>query len=94
MRRTVLGLVLVSEGDGRWRSVAHPHLTVERDDDFVTECDGGHPTRDGGYHENPTEHFYTRWGVWDDKEDDFAFNSSPGEFESFKEAAEWLAGQV
>ena len=94
MRRTICGLVLVSEGDGRWHAEGDPHIKVERDDHFITECDGGHPTPDGGYHEDPEEHFYTRWGVYDESSDGFAFGSSPGDFATFTEAAEWLAGKL
>lgn len=88
-RRTVAGVVFESEGDGRWHPVDHPHLHVERDDEFLTECDNPHPGCPGFQ-----PHNYTRWGVWDDTEDDFAYASGPGEFATFTEAAEWLARLV
>lgn len=94
MRRVINGRTFVSEGSGQWLLENHPHLRVERDDEFVTECDGVHPTPGGGYHEVPEVHFYTRWGVWNSLTNDFAFGSSPGDFATFTEAAEWLAAKV
>lgn len=80
---------------------------VTSDDGYMTTCDNPHPvrgrklgyggvlsSRQGYYCEGGETHYYTRWHIWDLKLDDYAFGDSPGEYETFKEAAEALTREL
>ena len=67
---------------------------VTSDDGYLTWCDSPHPVktgrRSGYYCEGGEQHTYTRWHIWDLEEDEYAFGDSPGEYDTFKDAAEAL----
>ena len=83
------GTPLVRQPNGAYHT-EDGRYEVTSDSGYLTMCDNPHPIRNGGYCHGFAEHTYTRWHIWDLHKHDYAFGDSPGEYGSFKEAAESL----